>query len=153
MLATNLHHLPISFVAMWGTVTEDDVEGMRRYYDECHRKGGRFVSLVDSRRSSVPTAPIRRALTDMSNTFHERSVRNTVCVAVVLDSKVLIGVLSALRWFLKTDADLRYFPTAAEALAWGAERLAAEKLTVPAGAGAVVAWLDSVPDLSGLSER
>ena len=142
VIATNVKHLPLSIVALWGVLTLDDVEVMRQYYEVCHGRGGRFVSLVDARRSQAPGATIRRALADMSNTFEQQAARNTVCVVVVLDSKLLIGVLTALRWFLKTDADLRYFPTAADALASAEERLKAESLSVPLGARALIEKLD-----------
>ena len=151
VIATNASHLPVSLVAMWGDATLADVEAMRRFYDACHAQERRFATLVDSRRSAVPSVAVRRALADMSNDFAERAKKHTVCVAVILDSKVLIGVLTAVRWFMRDNAELHYFPTAKDGLAWIEVRLARESLPVPPAARALVARLDSTDDVSFLS--
>ncbi|HEY4223316.1 MAG TPA: hypothetical protein VGO62_18285, partial [Myxococcota bacterium] len=69
--------------------------------------------------------------------------RDGVCVALVLDNKVLIGVLTAVRWFLKTHVEMRYFNTALQAFAWIEELMAAEHLEMKAGTREALLRLDA----------
>lgn len=78
----------------------------------------------------------------MGNEFSELDAKNTVAVALLLDSPVLVGVLTAIQWFLRTKSPLKSFAAPADALAWIGALLQRESLAVPAGAADALAALD-----------
>src|SRR5438445_9871065 len=89
-------HFPVSMIALYGDITLADVDAMRAFYRDMHARQSRFAVFSDSRHCRAPSASIRRALTEMSNEFDEQSKKNAVCTAIVMDSPLLIGVLTAL---------------------------------------------------------
>jgi hypothetical protein len=146
MLVTDSAHAPIALLRMSGDVTTDDVAKMRVFYQGWHARKQRFATIVDSRTVSPPGSAIRRALSELTNDFEELRKLNTVAVAVVLDSKILIGALTAIRWFINDkQGELRYFPTAQEALEWLEPLLAREGLGVDPTARDAVTALDAAP--------
>ena len=153
MISTCASHLPVAVVAAWDDLTLDDVEAMRKFYSRCHATGLRFISVVDARRCNAPAAPIRRALADMTNAFEPEVRGRSIGTAVILDSAVLIGVLTALRWFIKGNSgELRYFPSAREAVVWAEAQLKAEHLSVPVAGRALVTRLDGAVDLGFVND-
>jgi hypothetical protein len=138
--------------AEWDDLTLDDIEAMRRHYTELHERGKRFAIFVDARRANVPSAPMRRALAEMSNTFEAQSKKNAVCTAVVLNSPIMVGVLTAVQWFLKSEMELKYFARAVDAVSFIATKFAAEGIVMPEGAVRFAKKLDavSVKDLPAL---
>ena len=146
VVVTNGNYFPVSIAAMWGELTRDDVNAMGRHYRLMHERNHRFASFVDSRHSFVPSAPMRRALADMSNEFEQASKKNGVCVTVVIDSKVLIGVLTAVRWFVKPAVELRYFNTAIASVAHIGQRFAAEGIAMAPGTAEFLARLDTATE-------
>jgi hypothetical protein len=136
-------HFPVSMAAEWDDLTRDDIEAMRRNYTELHARGQRFAIFVDARRANVPSAPMRRALADMSNTFEAQSKKNAVCTAVVLNSPIMIGVLTAVQWFLKSEMELKYFARSVDAVAFIGEKLRAEGIAMPESAMRFAKKLDA----------
>jgi hypothetical protein len=143
MIATTDVHFPVSMAAEWGDLTLDDIEVMRGHYAELHTRGKRFAIFVDARRANVPSAPMRRALAEMSNTFEADSKKNAVCTAVVLNSQIMVGVLTAVQWFLRSEMELKYFARAVDALAFIGEKFRAERLAMPEGAMRLAKKLDA----------
>ncbi len=152
MIVTNAAHLPVALVLFSGDVTLDDVAAMARFYDRVHARGSRFATLVDARRARAPSPAVRRAMADVSNKFGERSRKNLVTVSVVLDSKLLVGALTAVRWFLKDPVDMHYFDSAAGGLAAIAEALAGEELTMTPASRALLGNLDGAVDVLTFAE-
>jgi hypothetical protein len=142
MLVTNGAHFPIAFAILHGEVSLDDVEALGAFYEVLHARDERFATLIDARHVKVPPASVRRALADMSNRFGARAKKNTVTVAIVIDSQIVVGALQAIRWFLKTDVEMQYQTTPTKALAYVEQKLALEKIAVPDSARAFVKRLD-----------
>ena len=138
MIVTSEEHLPLSLVTLAGDLTKDDVDALGAYYRSLHARGQRYASLLDVRRVAVPNAAIRRAFADMSNGFAGEDEKHTVCVALLLDSVVLVGVVRAVQWFLRTKTDLRSFSSTAEVYGYLSDKLAKEGLVIPPGARAAI---------------
>src|SRR5688572_13764988 len=98
VIVTSLRHVPLVVTVMWNETTLTDVEHMATCYRNAHRENRRLAFLVDSRRVSAPGAPVRRALADMTNELGDVAKRNTIGTVVVMDSAILIGALTAVRW-------------------------------------------------------
>ena len=143
MIAHSTRFDQLLVTLIWGEVTLDDVESLRLASAAMHAKNQRWAMLVDARNAQAPSSKVRRALADMSNTFQDETKRNSICVAVVFESSILIGVLTAVRWFLKTDVELRYFKTPTEAMVWVDEKCKAENLRLNAGAMSFMKKLDT----------
>ena len=150
MITTNKSHLPVAVVVLSGEMNLEDVETLRRFYTAVHERGQRFATIVDARRvRGTPSSPVRRALGELTNDFQDRSKRNLVGVATVLNSKILIGALTAIRWFIREEVgELRYFDTAAAALVWIDAKLGAERQALPAPSRGFIERLDGDDDVA-----
>jgi hypothetical protein len=137
----------VAVAAMWGDTTLEDVDVMRHHYRAFHAQGHRFVTFVDARRANVPGSAVRRAVADMSNEFVEDSKKNSMGVIIVLDSKLLVGVLTAIRWFLRTDVTQQeWFASATACRPRIEELLTAEKLAFPEGLVPFLKKLDAAEE-------
>ena len=134
--------MPLVLTVMWDETTLDDVEKMRSAYEAVHAEGRRTAFLVDSRRVRAPSPSVRRALADMTNGFAEAAHKNTIGTVVVLDSAILVGAMTAVRWFIRHDSPLDYTKTAVVALQSLASRASAEHVVFPPEVKAVAEALD-----------
>ena len=148
--ATSLH-LPISVAAVWGDVDLDDLVAMERYYSSIYDLEKRFCSLVDARRARVPASPVRREMAEMSNRLAVRSTRLSIATSTVLDSQILVGALTAVRWFIRSEVTLVYHSSGVESLEFLTARAVAEGLAVPPAARDLVMKLDAAKDGDALA--
>jgi hypothetical protein len=142
MIAATRAHMPISFVVIYGEVRSEDIDEMRAHYLAIHASGVRLAVVTDARRAHVPSATMRRAMADLTNELEVQTKRNTVCSCVVLDNTLLVGVLTAIRRFVRGELDIRYFARAVDALAYVAGKFRDESLAVPEGALVLAKKLD-----------
>ena len=138
MIVTSDEHLPLSLVTLEGDLTKDDVDALGAYYRSLHARAQRYATLIVVRRVAVPTAEIRRAFADMTNGFAGEDEKHTVCVALLLDSVVLVGALRAVQWFLRTKTEMRSFSSTVDGYGYLSDKLGKEGLVIPPGARAAI---------------
>ena len=107
---------PLLIVTLEGKVTLDDVAVQRDAYQRRHDRSEAFGLMVDARNIELPNAEIRSALANLSNDFGEATKRDCIGVTVVIESKLAVGALTAIKWFIKSPVDLTYHTSAALAL-------------------------------------
>ena len=101
-----------------GAVTDEDVDMAQSQWLGAMRKadtgGRRLVLLVDGLRSEGPSAQLGQVTADFS-IQHEGLIRR-VCAAqaVLLESALQRGILTAIFWIKPPPTDLRVFKTRAE---------------------------------------
>jgi hypothetical protein len=82
---------------------------------------GPFVTIADARHSTSLDAALRRKLFEGLGLIHAKG--NWLAEAIVLDSPVLRGIVTAYSWVRAAKAPLRVFATPEEADAWTRELL------------------------------
>lgn len=146
VLKVSASHLPVSFAILWGDVSLDEVAAMEQFYESLYARGQRFGAVVDARRARVPASPVRRAMADMSNRMEPRSKKLSIGTSTVLDSKILVAALQAVRWFIRAEVSLVYHSAARDSVEWMGTLLAAENLTLPSSARTLAGQLDEARD-------
>lgn len=134
---------PLLIVKLEGKLTMDDVAVQRDSYQRRHERAEAFGLIVDSRAVELPTAEIRSALANLSNDFGDATKRDCIGVAVVVDSKLAVGALTAIKWFIRSPVDLTYHTSAALALAHLIELGQSRGVRFPAACQAQVRDVDN----------
>ncbi|HEY4222918.1 MAG TPA: hypothetical protein VGO62_16285 [Myxococcota bacterium] len=102
---------------------------------------GRFTYLVDGRGAHRPSGIMRKRIGTVMGTLSEPLRGKHVAQAIVLGNPVLVGVLTAVRWFLPAQVPERHSQTALEALSWLMETV--PDLSFPSGASSIAQGLDA----------
>jgi hypothetical protein len=124
-----------------GQLTDADVDAMRRFYEEIHGRKQPFVHIVDARTAQRPDSLVRTKLGDMTAALLPDTRQWQVANAIVLDSRLTAGVITALRWAVPAPVPEKYFGNIAEAMTWIEEHARAKGLPISADARTFVARL------------
>lgn len=117
-----------------GQLTDADVDEMRRFYDGIHARKQPFVHLVDARRAQRPDSLVRTKLNEITAALLADTKQWQVANAIVLDSRLTAGVITALRWAVPAPVPEKYFGSVAEAMTWIEEHARAKGLPISAAA-------------------
>ena len=98
-----------------GELSMADADEVMSCFDEAYRSGQRYAVLLDGRGVASPTPDVRRRLSESPGTAEEIAADRGQHTVVILDSSILRGVLTAIRWFLPKAVQLRAASDAAEA--------------------------------------
>jgi len=103
-------------VVMRGTLSIDDATALIELMKSTYAEQVAFALIVDARGVSVPTADVRRRLSENPRKAEELADDRGRHVAVVLNSGLVRGALTALMWFMPKNVAIHPVKTAAEAL-------------------------------------
>jgi hypothetical protein len=100
-------------------------ELLETFRDEVLKRKGRYVTVVDLRGSPGITATQRKRL---SGYIRETEAQGVPCcgTALVFDSSVLRGVLTAIFWLKQPAHPVQVFATVEEAIRWAHQAIAGE---------------------------
>ena len=138
----SLAHFPVVVQAIMGTCGLVDVDGLARLSAAAHARGQRFAIISDTRAASVPDAATRRALADLAARFRGEQ-HHLIANILILDSAILAGALTAVRWFIDPDNMPRVVRSARDAVDVIGPLFAREGLTVAPGPRALLESMDA----------
>jgi hypothetical protein len=144
MFQSELRFFPLVITAIRNDLTGQDVDALERFFREVHAREQRFLNLVDARTAQRPNSLLRSRLAEVTKSFLDDTKRLQAANAVVLDTKVESGAMTALRWLVPAPVPERYFTTPLTALDWLAE---ASRIPVRSDARAFVQLLESQPGI------
>ncbi len=113
-----------------GVVTEADVDAMRGFYRTVHERAAPYLHLVDGRGATMPSSVVRKQLSDFALQTMALTRQYQIANAITLDSRVGLGVMTALRWVVPAPVPEKYFSAIADAFAWLEVQGAAHGVTV-----------------------
>lgn len=142
MFAGDDRFFPLVIHRIRGAVTNDDVVAIRAFYAGIHARKQPFIHLVDGRTAERPDATVRTQLADIAKTTLAETKALQIANAIVLDGRLTVGVMTALRWAVPAPVPEKYFGTVHEAMAWLEGHAAARGIKLTAEARAYVARLD-----------
>jgi hypothetical protein len=132
MITVRTDMWPVLVAFAFDELTIDDVDKLKGIMTKVHARGQRFGQLYDARRVKVPSAGVRKALGDLAKHFETETRDNIIRNAVMIDSKILAGALTAVQWMSDNTLPLRYFSTAMESLEWVTHAASDEDVSFPA---------------------
>ena len=141
MFAAEARFFPLIIHTIRDPVSAADVDLMRVFYRELHTRKQPYLHLVDARTTSRPEATVRAKLAEFTKEMLPASALYQVCNAIVLDSRVAAGVMTALRWAVPAPAPEKYLSSFPSALQWVDEHARARGLLISAEARAFVGAL------------
>lgn len=144
MFQSELRFFPLVVTAIRNDLTSQDVDALQRFFQQVHAREQRFLNLVDGRTAQRPNSLLRSRLAEVTKGFLEDTRRLQAANAVVLDTKVETGVMTALRWLVPAPVPERYFTRPLAALDWLAET---GRIPVRPDARAFVQQLELQPDV------
>jgi hypothetical protein len=104
-------------VVMRGTLSVHEATALIDLMKSTYAEQVPFALLVDARGLSVPTADVRRGLSGNHRDTAELAADRGRHVAVVIDSGLVRGALTALMWFMPKNVAIHPVKTATEAMA------------------------------------
>jgi hypothetical protein len=108
---------PVVVLDVEGDLTVDDVRELKRMFS-ARTARERYALFVDGRRAARPSPIVRAELSKLVQDLDPNDKR-CFATAVVVQSPLVAGVLTALLWFRPKDrAPLRSFSAVSQALAW-----------------------------------
>lgn len=126
MFAGDDRFFPLVLHRTRGAMSSGDVEAMRAFYLQIHGRKAPFIHLVDARGADRPDAAVRKQLGEMASSLVGNSKLYQVGNAIVLDSRLTAGAMTALRWVVPAPVTEKFFGSVVEAAAW-LEQLGAPK--------------------------
>jgi hypothetical protein len=124
-----------------GALSDADVVEMRRFYDAVHARKQPFLHIVDARTAQRPDSLVRTKLSEMTATLLPETKQWQVANAIVLDSRLTAGVITALRWAVPAPVPEKYFGDISDAMTFIEEHARAKGMTISPDARAYVARL------------
>jgi hypothetical protein len=116
--------------------TEDefraDMDFIGRLYRE---RPGPYAMVIDTRRGTQPPAHIRRVMSEYREKYALHVRRYCRGHAFVIDSGLMRGVMTAMYWLRKPDAEVRVCRELDEALGWASNQLALSGVAVRLAVG------------------
>lgn len=109
---------PLVIVALpsgWTDAEWDAYLARMRTYPE---RRTRYVTLTDARGAGAPTAAQRKRAAEVMAADQEVSKRFNVANALVFDSAILRGMVTAITWITPPPVPMQTFATPALALGW-----------------------------------
>jgi DNA gyrase inhibitor GyrI len=123
--------LPISLLSTQRTLQSSEVPGVFDHYRGLCRRGIRFVAITDLRAATeIPDARTRQRFGEEAARFAPESKRWSLGAALVLDSPVIRGALTAVEWIYRPEPPTRYFSDLPSAFDWAIQRLKAEGIPI-----------------------
>lgn len=124
---------PIIVQRLRGVIADADIEAMIAWYDRLFAQArGRHAVIVHAEIGHRPlSAPQRRRIADWQNRNIDRRRALAVGTAIILESSVQRGALTALNWLAAPPAPQKAVGTMREALDWCIEKLAAAEVPIP----------------------
>lgn len=118
-IEVDFEHWPVVVsTAPHGAARDADLtDYLRRYAEELDRRSGRYVAVVDLRAGGALSARQRRLLVEAMAT--EEVGAQCVGIALVFQSRVMRGMLSAILWMREPVYPTRVFANVADAVDWG----------------------------------
>jgi hypothetical protein len=117
---------PVVYFPSLGKVADSDIDS-ESFYDEAFKmlaRGQRVAYVHDLTGAKAMSATRRRRFSQFIQRERPRLEQHVACVAVVLDSRVLEGVVTALTWVVPPFVPLKVFFADKEgALAWARAQL------------------------------
>lgn len=132
---------PLVLHRIRGEVTDADVDQIRVFYEGVHAHKKPFLHIVDARTASRPDSLVRTRLNDLTKSMLPDTKQFQVANAIVLDSRMTAGVMTALRWAVPPPVPEKYFGNIDEAMAWVDEHARRKGLLISADARTYVARL------------
>jgi hypothetical protein len=124
----DLSSWPIVVTRPRGGVLQDHelTDYIERFRTEIKRRTGRYVSILDLRDSPTLTPVQRRTI---SNGMDEdrASTRQCVGAAMVFESAIMRGLLTAILWLRQPKYEVKVFGDVQAAKAWACERLSSQQ--------------------------
>jgi hypothetical protein len=117
-------YFPIVVVTIYEGWEARDLQAMFGEFEKLFQSSRRYALIVDTVRADrVPNAMERALLTDwdVANTAHTERVN--VGSAIVFNSALVRGTLTAIGWVVKRNVPIVYLPTVGEAAVWSAGKL------------------------------
>jgi hypothetical protein len=79
-------------------LSDEEFAGWLVRLDRLFRRGERFALALDVRDAPLPTATQRQEVAKLSSAWHERNPRRMAAQAVVMNSALQRGILTAILW-------------------------------------------------------
>lgn len=134
---------PLVVVSLSEDITVEDVGVQRALYTAVHGRQERFALIVDVRRVKLPSRLTIHALGELSREFGEATKRDMICVGVILAGRALAAAAQAVRFVVRPDIDMVYFPRARDAFAYARAKARREGIEIVDEG--IVRDLDEVP--------
>jgi hypothetical protein len=131
-LRTYTHAWPLFITVLPATLDLRDVEAYIPEVDTLYSRRERFASLVDtSAVTSLPGGDVRRRLADWQNATIESIGRYNVFSAIVAQSSVIRGALTAMNWIFRPPNEQVAVATFTEGFVRCLEKLRADGHPAP----------------------
>jgi hypothetical protein len=125
-------YFPLVVVRSPERVDEDAVRGMFESIDGLYRARQRYAFVMDTRATrELPSAKARKLLGEVTKATSAEARQWCVGVAIVVDSPLVRGVLTAVGWIVTPATPTVHVPTLPEAVAWCCAQLEAANIEVP----------------------
>jgi L-amino acid N-acyltransferase YncA len=99
------------------SLREEDIQEVFGYYHDLVDRKIRYFSITDARGASeVPSAQTRKAIGQAAAKLEARSEGYALGTAVVIESRVIRGALTAIQWVAQPRHPMRYCGTMQEAV-------------------------------------
>jgi hypothetical protein len=121
---------PLVIVSLTGDISIADVGVQRELYQRVHGGAQRFALIVDVRRVHLPSKSTIRALGDLANEFGDATKRDIVCIGVIL-GRALAAAAQAVRFLVRPEVDIVYFPRARDAFVYARAKARREGVELP----------------------
>lgn len=118
MFTGELRYFPLVVHKSRGEISESDIVMMRGFYRDVHARKQPFVHLVDARSALRPDSLVRTKLAEFTAETLAETKLLQVANAIVLDSRLTAGVITALRWAVPSPVPEKYVASIAEGMAW-----------------------------------
>jgi hypothetical protein len=122
---------PLVVVRASGQADLASAEHVNTVFDRYFRKRERFAAIFDLRGLSLPDARCRAALGNFQKAHKTDFDTLLIADAMVLESRLLRGFLTAVNWLAPPSHPQRTFASPVEALTWAKNRLDEEGIAYP----------------------
>jgi len=112
-------------------VTDEELEAFVAGQREMLARGDRFVEICDTRGITMVHAGQRRLLADFAKDTHPEASKHCAGLAVVVQSPIIQGGMTAILWMFRPSYPVRAFTTLEEAGAFLQERANSAGLVLP----------------------
>ena len=135
-------HFPLVVSFAWDAIFLSDVAYLDEAYRTLHARGEVFCQVIEVCGSKVPGPDVRKALGDLTQRFEPDTEKHLLGNAVVLDSRLAAGALTAIQWVSGQKQRIHYASSMAHAIAHVLNENG-DRLTVPPAGLDYVAKIDA----------
>ncbi len=129
---------PLVVITMPPVMVEEDIAYMRECYERVFAAGNRHALIVDTTKiARVPQATMRRQLKEFEDSKRPIIRKKNIGSAIIIQSAIVRGAYTALRWISPQPAPNKAFSTMEAAARWCVEGIEADGQLVPIAAYAL----------------